>query len=109
MNVTIEIPDEQAAALRAQAEAQGLTVERWLGKLAAELLPPAPAADLQQSNPTEWTRHFRACAESHDRNTPVLSDDAMSRASVYTDRAWNRVLAGRRGQVHYRPKMILSR
>jgi hypothetical protein len=32
----IEIPDEQAAALKAKAAAQGLTLKAWLGKLAEE-------------------------------------------------------------------------
>jgi plasmid stability protein len=32
----IEIPDDQAAALKAKAAAQGLTLEAWLGKLARE-------------------------------------------------------------------------
>jgi hypothetical protein len=32
----IEIPDNQAAALKAKAAAQGLTLKAWLGKLAEE-------------------------------------------------------------------------
>lgn len=32
----IELPDEQAAALKAKAAAQGLTLKAWLGKLAEE-------------------------------------------------------------------------
>jgi hypothetical protein len=32
----IEIPDEQAAALQARAEAQGLTLQAWLKKLAED-------------------------------------------------------------------------
>jgi hypothetical protein len=36
----IEIPDDQATALKAKAAAQGLTLKAWLGKLAEE----APAA-----------------------------------------------------------------
>ena len=32
----IEIPDQQAAALRARAAAQGLTLESWLKRLADE-------------------------------------------------------------------------
>jgi len=32
----IELPDEQAAALRAKAEAQGLTLQDWFKKLAEE-------------------------------------------------------------------------
>ena len=36
MTLTIELPDEQVAALKAKAAAQGLTLEIWLGKLAEE-------------------------------------------------------------------------
>jgi hypothetical protein len=32
----IEIPDSQAAALKAKAAAQGLSLKAWLGKLAEE-------------------------------------------------------------------------
>jgi hypothetical protein len=32
----IEIPDEQAAALKAKAAAHGFTLEQWFGKLAEE-------------------------------------------------------------------------
>jgi hypothetical protein len=32
----IKLPDEQAAALRARAAAEGLNLEAWLGQLAGE-------------------------------------------------------------------------
>jgi hypothetical protein len=37
----IEIPDEQAAALKAKAAAEGLTLEAWLNQLAS----PGPSTD----------------------------------------------------------------
>lgn len=86
MNLTIQLPDEHAAALKAQAEAQGLTIERWLEKLAGQQAQPASVAHLQEANPQEWARRFRAWAETHDPNTPVLPDEAMNRASIYPDR-----------------------
>jgi hypothetical protein len=36
MNLTIELPDEQAAALEAKAAARGLSLEGWFRKLAEE-------------------------------------------------------------------------
>jgi hypothetical protein len=39
----IEIPDEQAAALKAEAEAAGLTLEAWLKQLADAERDPSPA------------------------------------------------------------------
>ena len=37
---TIELPDHQAAALKAIAAGQGLTLSAWLGKLAEEAPSP---------------------------------------------------------------------
>jgi hypothetical protein len=86
MAVTIELSPEREAVLKAQAEARGLTIEQWLLELADQLAPPVSIAHLQRTNPKEWARQFRAWADSHDPNTPVLSDEAMSRESIYPDR-----------------------
>lgn len=40
--MVIELSDEQAAALKAKAAAQGLTLEAWLQKLAAVEAPAPP-------------------------------------------------------------------
>lgn len=37
--IVIQLSDEQAAAMTAKAAAQGLTLENWLGKLAATETP----------------------------------------------------------------------
>jgi len=86
MNVTIQLSDEQAAALKIQAEAQGLTVEQWLEHIAVELVPSTSIAHLQKTNPTEWARRFHEWAESHDRTTPLLSEQAISREIIYPGR-----------------------
>jgi hypothetical protein len=39
----IQLPDDQAAALAAKAAEQGLTLEDWLGKLAAAEAPAGQA------------------------------------------------------------------
>jgi hypothetical protein len=88
MNLTIHISEEKAAALKAQADARGLTVERWLEQIAEQQVQPQSAsiAHLQKTDPKEWARHFDAWLNSHDPSTPVLSDEAMSRESIYPDR-----------------------
>ncbi len=86
MNLTIELPAEKVAALRAHAEAHGLTLERWLEQIVEQHAQPAFIGHLQKSNPEEWARQFDAWVDSHDPNTPVLSDEAMSRESIYRDR-----------------------
>lgn len=86
MTLIIELSDEKAAALKAQAEARGLTVERWLEQIAEQHVQPVDVAHLQKTNPIEWARQFDAWVNGHDPNTPVLSDEAMSRESIYPDR-----------------------
>lgn len=39
--ISIQLPDDQAAALTAKAAALGLTLEGWLGHLASTEVPPA--------------------------------------------------------------------
>jgi hypothetical protein len=86
MNLTIELADEKVAALRAHAEVHGLTLERWLEQIAEQHAEPGFVAHLQKSNPKEWARQFDAWVDSQDPNTSVLSDEAMSRESIYADR-----------------------
>jgi hypothetical protein len=88
MTVILDLSPEKEAVLKAQAQAYGLTVEQWLLQLAEQQAQPDPAsiAHLQKTNPKEWARQFHLWAESHDPNTPVLSDEAMSRDSIYPDR-----------------------
>jgi hypothetical protein len=54
--------------------------------------PAGSIAHLQRTNPKEWARQFREWCDSHDPNLPVLSDEAMSRESIYPD--LDRGLAG---------------
>jgi len=47
MTVTIQLPDEQVESLRAKAAAQGLSLEAWLEKLAAQETPAASVRSAQ--------------------------------------------------------------
>jgi hypothetical protein len=82
MALLLELPPEGEAALKAQAEARGLSVEEWLMQLAGQFAQPASVAHLQLTNREEWMRQFRAWAGGHDRGTPLLSDEAVSRESI---------------------------
>jgi hypothetical protein len=86
MTVTLHLPPEQEAAFTAEAQARGLSLEQWMLDVASQHVPPPGSiAHLQKTNPQEWARQFRAWADSHDPNGPVLSDEAMSRESIYPD------------------------
>ena len=84
MTVTIEIPEELAERYEDQALTGGLPFEQWLVKLAAQNLPVRSIVHLQKTNPEEWIRQVRAWAHSN-RHLPILSDEAMSRDSIYPD------------------------
>jgi len=85
MTVTLHLPPEKEAAFEAQARARGLTLEQWMLELAEQSVQPVSIAHLQRTDPEEWARQFDAWADSHDPDTPVLSDEAMSRESIYPD------------------------
>ncbi len=86
MTLTLDISLEREAQLKAKAEARGMSIEQWVLDLTEQFAPSTSIAHLQRTNPKEWARQFRAWADSHDPNTPVLSDEAMSRESIYPDR-----------------------
>ncbi len=86
MTLTLELSPEQEAALKVQAEARGMSVEQWFLHLAGQLAPSTSIAHLQTTDPDEWARQFHEWAGSHDRTTPLLSDESISRESIYPDR-----------------------
>ena len=83
MTVTLNLPPEKEAAFKAQAQARGLSLEQWMLEVADQSVQIPSIAHLQRTDPEEWYRQFRAWADSHDPNIPVLSDAAMSRESIY--------------------------
>ena len=87
MTVTLNLPPEKEAVFQEQARARGLSLEQWMLEIAEEQVQPASIAHLQKTDPAEWARRFRAWADSHDPKIPVLSDEAMSRESIYPDLA----------------------
>ena len=90
MTVTLELSPEVEAGLLAQAQAEGLNVSDYVQNLVRERISTrAAGASLPayELPPEEWVRQFEAWTRSHaGRNLPVLSDEAMSRESIYADR-----------------------
>jgi hypothetical protein len=83
--ITIDIRGQQAAVLAAKAKARGMTLEDWFRQVAAkEAAPEQPA---KKTDLKEWERKFEEWIGSHDPNKPVLSDEAISRDSIYPDRS----------------------
>ena len=88
----LNLPPEKEAKLVAAAQAKGLStddlVREALDRIFADAPPSgAPPRSLQDElTPEEWVRQFDAWVDSHDRTTPLLSDEAISRESIYPDR-----------------------
>jgi uncharacterized protein (DUF1778 family) len=83
--ITIDITERQMATLTAKAKAQGLTLEDWFRQVAAREAESTLVA--QKTDPEEWLRTFDAFVATLDPNTPVLSNEAMRRESIYPDRS----------------------
>jgi hypothetical protein len=82
MRVTIELPPEIEADLTAQAEAQGLLLPQYLQGLLRQQVPVRAGAALSPSERAAlWRESVRGLP-----HTPPLSDEAISRESIYGDR-----------------------
>jgi hypothetical protein len=88
--MSLTVPPDLETRIRQQAVRAGLSWEEWLQQevLRWELEDYAPpVTSLQEElTPEEWVRQFHAWAEGHDRTTPLLSDEAVSRENIYSDR-----------------------
>jgi hypothetical protein len=82
--MTFEVFGELEAALKAQADQRGLSTDRVARQLLEEAWTPGVGREGNASG-EEKARAFIHWAKSH-RDTPPLSDEAVSRASMYPDR-----------------------
>ena len=83
MTVTIELPSEIAADLVAHAHAHGLEVSQFVEHLLREQVPQRVVSALSPAERAEaWRESSRGLP-----HTPPLSDDAISRESIYGDRS----------------------
>lgn len=80
MTVTLELRPELEAGLLAVARASGMTLEEYLLSVVESAVPPE-----SRLSPAERGAAFEAWSAGH-RFTPPLSDDAVSRESMYESR-----------------------
>lgn len=78
--MTIEIESETAQKLLFLAKTKGVSVEELLRFYIPGLNPEVP---LQTPSPAERAKAVHEWAESHRRDIPPLSDEAVSRKSFY--------------------------
>jgi len=85
MTVTLELKPEVEEQLEAQARGSGLSVKDYLEKRVEEMIS---ASELQPAKtPEERVRLWNEWLSSHDYiEAPPLSDEALSRESIYRER-----------------------
>jgi hypothetical protein len=84
MTVTLELKPEVEERIVAEAKARGLSVEDYIQqKLEGEPTTQDPNA----LRSDEWLRKWNEWLSSHDYiKAPPLSDEAISRESIYRER-----------------------
>lgn len=82
MTVTIELPSDIEAGLVSQARAHGLELPQYVEHLLREQVLPRTGSAL---SPAETAAAWRESTRGLP-HTPPLSDDAISRESIYGDR-----------------------
>ena len=83
MDITLTLEPEVEKGLLARAQERGLTLDAYLDELVRR---EAGIVDARQLSGKERAQAFVAWAKSH-RPTPPLSDEAISRSTMYPDRA----------------------
>ena len=85
MTVTLELKPEVEERIIAEAKARGLSVEDYIQQeLEAKVLTPERAEQLPYE---EWLQKWNEWLGSHDYiKAPPLSDEAISRESIYRER-----------------------
>lgn len=83
MPTTLEVQPDVASKIAARAQARGVSVDAYLRSLIDE----EPTAKSQAAlSPQEKVSLLRDWAASHSLDTPLLSDEAISRESIYGER-----------------------
>lgn len=85
MTILLELEPEIESRLIAQAAAQGKSAEELLKILIQQLLVTSAPLTPVTLSPQEKAERFLRWVKSHDKlQTPLLSDEAISRESIYT-------------------------
>ena len=98
MTIIIDLAPEEETELSNAASREGMEPSEYAHRLLVEQLGladrvagPRAVVDKQppfyaRATPEEWKREFEAWSQSHDQTSPLLSDEALRRESLYEDR-----------------------
>ena len=92
--VPVTLTSEEEAALLAQAKARGVSVDSLLRKAVLQIISAGRETKIQpppQLSAEEFDKAFEEIADMIPESVPPLSDEALSRESIYTrEDEWNR-------------------
>jgi len=84
MAIVLNLPPQAEREFLAEARARGVSVDELLLDV---LLTRQSVSSMANLSPEEWVAEFRNWVGSHSADgLPLLSDDAISRDSIYRDR-----------------------
>ena len=83
VTIPVSLTPEEQASLVAQAKAEGVSVDVLLHRAVLQIIAAAPDVTPQQLTADQWEKEFNEWLDSPPA-MPTLSDEAISRESIYT-------------------------
>jgi hypothetical protein len=83
MTLKVELEPDVEARLSARAQAEGLSLQEFLSRTLGAIARENEGA---QGLDSAWARNFHDWVQSHSTATSLLSEDAISRDSIYGER-----------------------
>lgn len=84
MTITLELKPELEARLISQAAKQGVSIEELVERFIELLSVTSDQSAQMVLSPQDRATQFGQWAKRHAINAPPLSDEAISRESIYT-------------------------
>ena len=83
ITVPVSLTPEEQATLLTQAKIQGVSVDSLLRQAVLRIISAAPQVNSEPLSAEQWEKEFGEWLDSLP-SSPALSDEAISRESIYT-------------------------
>ena len=80
---SIDVTPEEQAVLEMKAKAQGVSIDSLLRQTVLQVISSVPHGNPPEMSADQWEKEFEEWLDSLP-NMPTLSDEAISRESIYT-------------------------
>jgi hypothetical protein len=86
MTVTLELKPEVEEHIKAEAKARGLSIESYILNVLERDTTNGEPNFAMSASPEEWEKAFLKWIHTERPRHPPLSDEAISRESIYRER-----------------------